>query len=75
VEEFKAYMENPLLYLTQTKLDCERFNMPDNRNYPHNIVTCSDLCVTYKTGFGMDDSIYYTLYIHSLGLQVIQRYL
>jgi hypothetical protein len=30
--------------------------------------------VTYKTGFGFDDSIYCTLYIHSLGLREIQRY-
>jgi hypothetical protein len=30
--------------------------------------------VTYKTGFGRDDWIYYTLYIHNSGLQAIQRY-
>jgi hypothetical protein len=24
------------------------------------------LCVTYKTGFGLDDWIYYTLYIHTV---------
>jgi hypothetical protein len=30
--------------------------------------------LTYKTGFGLDDWIYYTLYIHNSGLQAIQRY-
>jgi hypothetical protein len=29
------------------------------------------LCVTYKTGFGLDDWIYCTLYIHKSGLQAI----
>jgi hypothetical protein len=32
------------------------------------------LRVTYRTGFGLDDWIYCTLYIHNSGLQVIQRY-
>jgi hypothetical protein len=29
---------------------------------------------TYKTGFGLDDWIYCTLYIHNSGLKAIQRY-
>jgi hypothetical protein len=29
------------------------------------------LCMTYKTGFGLDDSIYCALYIHNSGLQAI----
>jgi hypothetical protein len=28
-------------------------------------------CVTYKMGFGLDDWIYYTLYIHNSELQAI----
>jgi hypothetical protein len=32
------------------------------------------LCVTYKTGFGLDDWIYCILYIHDSGLQPIQCY-
>jgi hypothetical protein len=30
--------------------------------------------VTYNTGFGLDDSIYCTIYIHNSGLQAIERY-
>jgi hypothetical protein len=37
-------------------------------------VTCRKLLVTYTTGFGLDDWIYCTLYIHNSGLQVIQLY-
>jgi hypothetical protein len=29
------------------------------------IVTCRGLCVTYKTGSGLDDWVYCTLYIHT----------
>jgi hypothetical protein len=32
------------------------------------------LLVTYKTGIELEDWNYYTLYIHSSGLQAIQRY-
>jgi hypothetical protein len=41
---------------------------------PTDIVTCRGLGVTYKTGFGLDDWIYCTLYIHNSELQAIQRY-
>jgi hypothetical protein len=34
---------------------------------------CRGVCVTYKTGFGLDDWIYCTLYIHNSGLQA-KRY-
>jgi hypothetical protein len=30
--------------------------------------------VTYKTGYGLDDWIYWVLYTHNSGLQAIQRY-
>jgi hypothetical protein len=40
----------------------------------NSIVTYKGLLpVAYKTGFGLDDWIYCTLYIHNLRLQVIQR--
>jgi hypothetical protein len=35
--------------------------------FPSYIVTCSEVCVTYKTGFGLNDRIYCTLYIHTTG--------
>jgi hypothetical protein len=35
------------------------------------VVLCIGGCVTYKTGFGLDDWIYCTLYIHNPGLHVI----
>jgi hypothetical protein len=34
-------------------------------NEKNDIVTCKGLCVTYETGFGLDDWIYCTLYIHN----------
>jgi hypothetical protein len=40
----------------------------------NDIVTYRGLRVTYKTGFGLDDCIYCTLYIHNSGLQAVQRY-
>jgi hypothetical protein len=30
------------------------------------IITCRGVCVTYKTGFGLDDWIYCTLYIYTV---------
>jgi hypothetical protein len=38
------------------------------------MVTSRGCCVTYKTGFVLDDWIYFTLYIHHSGLQAMQRY-
>jgi hypothetical protein len=35
------------------------------------IVTSRGVCVTYNTGFGLDDWIYCTLYIHNSGLQAV----
>jgi hypothetical protein len=39
-----------------------------------NIVTCKGGVCELQTGFGLDDWIYCTLYIHNSGLQAIQRY-
>jgi hypothetical protein len=38
------------------------------------IVACRNLLVICKTGFGLNDWIYCTLYIHNSGLETIQRY-
>jgi hypothetical protein len=38
------------------------------------IVTCRVYCVTYRTGFGLDNWTYCTLYILSSGLQAIQSF-
>jgi hypothetical protein len=35
------------------------------------IIIMSRVWVTYKTGFGLDDWVYCTLYIHNSGLQAI----
>jgi hypothetical protein len=37
-------------------------------------LTLSRVRMTYKRGFGLDDWIYCTFYIHNTGLQAIHRY-